>query len=307
MQNWRTLWHNNIKSIAKCSCIFCTAAVDKDHKILCYYELQGKILPIVHRLLPCYCECSFLTHWCSLQGTDILSSSPPHPTTFLLHPMFSLSFPSVLHPAGSVPAAVCQEVDWTLSLKWSKLKGTPFLRVIDTPDGCSGVVSSTAPLSSYQAVPGRQSGSGWTGISLVALPCRRLSFVELLLPDRGLSKGLQCSKSGRSGGCAQWGLEEVVGQGEKNGKKGGKEGMKTQCIQKDWGCCQNGDRVRGGFTEEGESWASDQVEGCWRGMSSFTRQVLLEKALTHFQAHWLQWCGDEFTCLKICLVPAPLI
>lgn len=45
----------------------------------------------------------------------------------------------------------------------------------------------------------------------------------------------------------------MVGQGEKNGKKGGKEGMKTQCIQKDWGCCQNGDRVRGGFTEEGES------------------------------------------------------
>lgn len=153
--------------------------------------MQGKIILVVHRLLPCYCECSFLTPWCSLQGRGALSISLAHLTTFLLHPILSLSFSPLLHPAGFVPATVCQEVDWTLLLKWPKLKGTPFLMVIYTPDGCS----RTAPSSSYQAMPGRKSGSGWMGTSLVALPCRRLSFVELLLPDRGLSKELQCNKS----------------------------------------------------------------------------------------------------------------
>lgn len=230
MQNWRTLWCSNTKSVAKCSCIFCTAAVDKAHKILCYFELQGKIMPTVHRLHPCYCECSFLTPWCSLQGRGTLSISLPHLTTSLLRPILSLSFPSPLHPAGFVPVTVCREADRALLLRWSKLKGTPFLRVIYTPDGCSSVVSSTAPSSTYQAVPGRESGSGWIGTSLVVLPCRRLSFVELLLPDRGMSKEFQCNKSGGSRGLAQWGLEEVAGQGEKNGKIGGNEGMKTQCI-----------------------------------------------------------------------------
>lgn len=57
-----------------------------------------------------------------------------------------------------------------------------------------------------------QSGSDWIGTSQVALPCRRLSFVELLLPDSGMSKELQCNKSGGSRGLAQWGLEEVVGR-----------------------------------------------------------------------------------------------
>lgn len=207
MQNWRTLWHNNIKSIAKCSCISA-----QQLWTMCYYELQGKRMPIVHRLLPCYCECSFLTPWCSLQGRGTLSISLPHLTTFLLHPTLRLSFPCLLHPAVFVPATVCQEGDWTLWLKWSKLKGTPFLRFIFTPDGCSSVVSSTAPSSRYQAVPGRESVSGWIGTSLVALPCRRLSFVELLLPDRGMSKELQGNKSGGSRGLAQWGLEEVVGR-----------------------------------------------------------------------------------------------
>lgn len=220
MQNWRTLWHNNINSIAKCSCIFCTAAVDKAHKTLCYYELQGKILPIVHRLLPCYCECSFPTPWCSLQGTDTLSSSPPHPT-FLLHPMPSLSFPPLLCPAGSV----CQEMDWTLSLRWSKLKGTPFLGVISTPDGCSSV--SAAQPHHPVTMQCLAEKVALAGISLVALPCRRLSFVELLLPDRGLSKELQCNMSGGSGGSAQWGLEEVVEQGEKNGEKRWKWGYEN--------------------------------------------------------------------------------
>lgn len=72
--------------------------------------MQGEIMPVVHRLLPCYCECSFLTP-CSLQGRGTLSISLAHLTTFLLHPILSLSFPSLLHPAGFDPATVCQEVD----------------------------------------------------------------------------------------------------------------------------------------------------------------------------------------------------
>lgn len=225
MQNWRTLWHNYIQSIAKYSCIFCTAAVDKAHKILCYYELQEK------NSAGCT-QAASLILWMLPPDALVFSTRQGHPKHFpTLHPILSLSFPSLLHPAGFVPATVCQEGDWTPLLKWSKLKGTPFLRVIYTPDGCSSVVSSTAPSSSYQAVPGRESCSGCVRTSLVALPCRRLSFVELLLPDRGLSKELQCTKSRGSRGLAQWGLEEVVGQGEKNGKIGGNEGMKTQCIQ----------------------------------------------------------------------------
>jgi len=55
--------------------------------------------------------------------------------------------------------------------------------------------------------------------------------VALLLPGRSLSKGLQGKKSGGSRGSAQGDLKEVVGQGEKNGKKGGNEGMKTQWVQ----------------------------------------------------------------------------
>ena len=55
--------------------------------------------------------------------------------------------------------------------------------------------------------------------------------MALLLPGRSLSKGLQGKKSGGSRGSAQGDLKEVVGQGEKNGKKGGNEGMKTQWVQ----------------------------------------------------------------------------
>lgn len=73
----------------------------------CYYELQGKIMPVVHRLLPCYCEGSFLTPWCYLQGRSTLRISLPHLTTFLLYSILSLSFPSLFHDAGFVPATVC--------------------------------------------------------------------------------------------------------------------------------------------------------------------------------------------------------
>lgn len=51
----------------------------------------------------------------------------------------------------------------------------------------------------------------------------------------------------------------LVGQGEKNGKKGGNEGMKLSGSRRNCECCQNGYGVRGGFTGEKEI-AELQVE-----------------------------------------------
>lgn len=99
-QNWATLWHNNIKNIAKCSCIFYTAAADKAHKMLCYYVPQGKRLPVVCWLLPSYRESSFLTHGCSLQGADTLMS--PH-----RFPPSPYAQPFVPVPASSLRLYLC--------------------------------------------------------------------------------------------------------------------------------------------------------------------------------------------------------
>lgn len=230
MQNWRILWHNNIKNIAKCSSIFCTAAVNKAHKIL--------LLWAAGKNNACCTQAASLLLWRLLSDSLVLSTGQKHPKNFSTSPHH---FPPLLYTQPFIPISVswCWLCPCNCVLgsrlnpiaEMTKTEGTPFLRVLYTSDSCSSIVSSAAPSSNYQAVPGRESSSGWIGTSLVALPCRRLSFVELLLPDRGLSKELVCNKSEGSRGLAQWGLEEMVGQGEKNGKIGGNEGMKTQCIQ----------------------------------------------------------------------------
>lgn len=61
--------------------------------------------------------------------------------------------------------------------------------------------------------------------------CLAEDIVELLLPDGGLSKGLQRRKGRGSRGSAQGGLKEVVGQGERKEKKGGNGCMKPQWVQ----------------------------------------------------------------------------
>lgn len=94
-----------------------------------------------------------------------------------------------------------------------------FLRVSCTPD-CDTVALLVTLLIVIESVA-QPHGAVSSGQETAWWLC--LAEDKALWAERSLSKGLQCKKGGRSTGSAQRGLKDVVGQGEKNGQKGGNE------------------------------------------------------------------------------------